>query len=80
MNDISATDASRGFSDLLDGVEHRGEEYRIMRRGKAVARVVPIVSGRGSDVKTLLLEANVDSAWRTELDELRGLLEVEERP
>lgn len=51
-----------------------------MRRGRAVARIVPIVGGRGSDVKRLLLDTTIDPSWRAELDDLRGLVEVEERP
>ncbi len=41
MTTISARDASRGFSALLDRVEHDGEEYTIERDGRVVARIVP---------------------------------------
>lgn len=41
MTTVSARDASRGFSALLDRVEHDAEEYTIMRGGKAIARIVP---------------------------------------
>jgi prevent-host-death family protein len=41
MTTISARDASRGFSALLDRVEHDAEEYAIVRDGKVIARVVP---------------------------------------
>ncbi|HRW18154.1 MAG TPA: type II toxin-antitoxin system prevent-host-death family antitoxin [Dermatophilaceae bacterium] len=41
MTTISARDASRGFSALLDRVEHDGEEYTVERDGRAVARIVP---------------------------------------
>ena len=42
MPDVTATEASRNFADLLDAVEHRGERYRIVRRGRAVAQLEPI--------------------------------------
>jgi len=40
MRTLSATEASRGFSDILDEVE-RGETIRIMRRGGVVAELRP---------------------------------------
>src|SRR5256712_8670034 len=48
---ISATDASRKFSDLLDAVEHRGEEFVVERRGRAVAELTP-ARGRVADGAT----------------------------
>ena len=41
MTTVSARDASRGFSALLDRVENDGEEITIVRGGKVVARIVP---------------------------------------
>lgn len=41
MTTITARDASRGFSRLLDRVEYDGEEYTIERDGRVVARIVP---------------------------------------
>ena len=41
MTTITARDASRGFSALLDRVEHDGEEYTVERDGRVVARIVP---------------------------------------
>jgi prevent-host-death family protein len=41
MITVSARDASRGFSALLDHVERDGEEYTVVRDGKVVARIVP---------------------------------------
>ena len=41
MTTVSARDASRGFSALLDRVERDAEEYTIVRDGKVIARVVP---------------------------------------
>jgi len=80
VTDISATDAARRFSDLLDDVEHRGDQFTIVRRGKAVATISPVRRGKGSDVKALLRTHRPDAAWRADLDEVRDLLEVEERP
>lgn len=41
MAEIGAFEAKNKFSDLLDRAEH-GEEIVITRRGKAVAKLVPI--------------------------------------
>ena len=38
---VTAREASRKFSALLDHVEHDGEEYVIVRDGKEVARIIP---------------------------------------
>lgn len=44
MSTVSAREASRGFSALLDRVERDGEEYTVIRDGKAVARIVPVAA------------------------------------
>jgi prevent-host-death family protein len=51
---VPATDAARNFSDLLDAVEHRHEHYTVVRRGRVVAQISPMVGGRGADLKALL--------------------------
>jgi prevent-host-death family protein len=47
MSEITATDAARNFADLLDAVEHRGERFTILRRGKAIAILEPLKDGHG---------------------------------
>jgi prevent-host-death family protein len=77
--DITATDAARNFADLLDAVEHQGQEFVIRRRGKAIARLEPIRRGTGREVKALLRRHRPDSAWAEDLASVRALLELEER-
>ena len=79
MPDVSATDAARNFAALLDAIEHRGEHFTIVRRGRAIAYLEPVSRGRGADVKALLRRHRPDSTWADDLAALRGLLEVEER-
>lgn len=79
MPDITATDAARHFAEVLDGVEYRGEHYTIVRRGKAVAHLEPVSSGRGVDVKSLLRRHSPDPVWPKDLAELRALVEIEDR-
>ena len=43
MSTISATDAARKFSDLLNRVRYQGATFDITRGGEVVARIVPAV-------------------------------------
>jgi antitoxin (DNA-binding transcriptional repressor) of toxin-antitoxin stability system len=79
MPDISATEAARRFSDMLDSVEHEKRRYTIIRRGKAVAHLEPVSRGQGSEVKEMLRLHIADDGWAGELTELRGLIEVDNR-
>lgn len=37
VSEISATDASKRLADILDAVEHRGESFTVVCRGRAIA-------------------------------------------
>jgi prevent-host-death family protein len=39
---ISATEAVRQFSDLLNNIKYRGNSYTVIRGGKPVAAIVPV--------------------------------------
>lgn len=80
MPDVSATDAARNFAGLLDAVEHRGEHFTIVRRGRAIAHLEPTSRGRGAEAKALLGRHRPDRGWTTDIEAVRSLLEVEERP
>jgi prevent-host-death family protein len=80
MPDISATEAARRFSDVLDTVEHGKERYTIIRRGKAVAHLEPIDRGRGAEAKEILKRHKPDAMWSKELSRLRELVEIDARP
>ena len=79
MKDISATEAARNFSDVLDAVEHRHEEFTVTRNGRSVARISPVAGPSGRAVKDVLLGHRSDPAWAEELGSLRSLLVTEER-
>ncbi len=83
MKRISATEASRGFAELLDRVERRGTEYVVARHGKDVAAIVPV--GVPADrVHTIgeLLEAirNAPSADDEFVSELRRIRRAQGKP
>jgi prevent-host-death family protein len=79
MKEISATEAARRFSDVLDAVEHGHETFRISRGGRPVARLVPTEAASGRSAKDLLLRHTPDDRWASELAEIRALLVTEER-
>jgi antitoxin (DNA-binding transcriptional repressor) of toxin-antitoxin stability system len=79
VNEISATDAARNFSDMLDAVEHRRERFAIVRRDKVVALLDPVSTGKGQDVKVLLRAHKVDVDFAGDLASVRELLDIEER-
>ncbi len=41
MTRISATEASRNFSDILNRAQYRGESFEVMRAGEIVAHIEP---------------------------------------
>jgi len=76
---VSATEAARRFSAVLDSVEARGETFVVVRRGRAVARIGPARAANGKALKELLRSTPPDPEWGADLDELRSALAVEER-
>lgn len=79
MRRVSATEAARRFSDLLDQVERDGETFVVERRGRAVASIAPAAAVSGRTVKELLRSQTPDPTWAGELAELRASLAPQER-
>lgn len=79
MAEISATDAARNFADLLDAIEHRGEHFTIVRRGKAIAHLEPARRGTGGVVKDLLRQHRADPDWPADLAGFRKLVQLKHR-
>lgn len=72
MKQLSATDAARRFSDVLDSVERKGESFVVVRHGRAVATIGPAVAGTGRALKEALREHPLDPEWRAELRDAVG--------
>jgi prevent-host-death family protein len=53
MRTMTATEASRNFSDLLDAIE-RGETVTITRGNRPVAEIAPARGRTGADLRTAL--------------------------
>jgi antitoxin (DNA-binding transcriptional repressor) of toxin-antitoxin stability system len=76
---LTATEAARSFSDLLDKVEHDGETFLVERHGRVIASVSPAAAATGRVVKEALRARPGDDAWRDDLARLRAGLAPEER-
>jgi antitoxin (DNA-binding transcriptional repressor) of toxin-antitoxin stability system len=71
VKQLSATDVSRRFSEVLDSVERSGESFVVMRHGRAVATIGPTRGGGGKALKDALGACRPDGVWATELRDLR---------
>lgn len=71
MKQLSATDASRRFAEVLDEVERGGESFVVVRHGRAVATIGPAIGGTGKALKEALRSNRPDDAWADEVRELR---------
>jgi len=71
MTDVSATEASRNFADLLDAIEHEGAEFTIVRRGRPVAHLSAPSRPNGAAVRRLLAGGPPDDQWADDLRALR---------
>jgi antitoxin (DNA-binding transcriptional repressor) of toxin-antitoxin stability system len=50
---VSATEAVRTFSDLLNRIRYRGEEFVVERAGEPVCRMMPAALPRSLTLKEL---------------------------
>jgi antitoxin (DNA-binding transcriptional repressor) of toxin-antitoxin stability system len=72
VREITATEAAKRFSDLLDAVEHRGESFVVVRRGHAIASIAPAPSATGAALKAILAAHPPDVEWAAEMRALRA--------
>jgi antitoxin (DNA-binding transcriptional repressor) of toxin-antitoxin stability system len=77
MSEISATEASRNFADLLDAVEHGDETFTITRRGRVVAQLGAPPRSNGAAVRRLLTAGPPDHDWASDLRSLREFIGYE---
>lgn len=71
MREITATEAARNFSELLDAIEHHGGHFTIVRHAKAIAEFEPARPSLGKDAKALLRRHRPDREWIRDLEEVR---------
>lgn len=72
---VSATDAARNLSDLLNRIQYRGEHYIIVRNGARVAELKPSTGSErtlGDFVRRMRDLPSVDPDFREDLVEIRA--------
>jgi len=80
VKQLSATDAARRFSDVLDEVESGGKSFVVVRRGRPVATIGPAHTGSGRALKETLRAHPPDPEWAADLRELRDAVGPPPRP
>jgi prevent-host-death family protein len=79
MRTITATEASRKFSDLLDAIE-RGETVTITRGKEPVAQIGPVRRCTGADLRAALADiAPPDDDFGEAITDAVHMLVTEER-
>jgi prevent-host-death family protein len=79
MKTMTATEASRRFSDLLDAIE-RGETITITRGNHPVAEIGPARRRTGADLRAALEGIEPpDDRFAEDINSALGLLTTEER-
>jgi prevent-host-death family protein len=77
MRTMTATEASRHFSDLLDAVE-RGETVTIVRGSHPIAEIGPARRRTGADLRAALADVPApDDAFSRDIAETIALLNSE---
>lgn len=71
MSEISATEASKRFADMLDAVEHHGEMFTVIRRDRAIATITPAYRWTLGDLREFLAATPPDSDWVHDLEDVR---------
>jgi prevent-host-death family protein len=75
---LTATHASRGFSELLDRVE-RGETIRITRAGHVIAELRPVAPTTGRALRGALAETpSLDVDFESDVAAATALLTTDE--
>lgn len=78
MKTVTATRASRGFSEMLDLVE-QGEVIRIVRDGRPVAEIHPATSPSGKALReALAAQPALDDEFAADIAAATALLTSEE--
>ncbi len=79
MRTMTATEASRHFSDLLDAVE-RGETITIVRGSRPIAEIGPARRRTGADLRAVLADVPPpDDTFSRDIAEAIALLNSEVR-
>jgi antitoxin (DNA-binding transcriptional repressor) of toxin-antitoxin stability system len=84
LSDVTVTVVARNFADFVNRVAYRGERFRLVRGGRAVAELTPVPAARRlGDLPDLLAEIpqlGPDAeAFRRDVDGARSEISVGRR-
>ena len=88
IHTISATEASRSFSNILNKVHYQGESYEIKRGNEIIAKIIPITSKKSflkiSDLDKLLkyiphLDKQDQDAFANDVEKIRTQMKLEDK-
>ena len=71
---LTATQVARKFSDILNRVRYRGEEFDIERNGEVVARLGPAPHRKGTvrELLELIARHGADPAFADDLEQVQS--------
>lgn len=79
MTKITATEATRNFSDIINRAHYRGESFEVTRGGQVVARIEPVNRKRMTIgelnelwAKAPRLDPEEAALWEKELADIRA--------
>lgn len=73
MKRLTATEAARNLSEVLNRVEYRDEEFEVERNGRVIARVVPARrTATVRDLFELLAAMPRDPQFADDLEEIQA--------
>lgn len=68
VSEISVREASNRFADVMDAVEHRGETFTVVRRGRPIATIAPACRTTLGDLREFLTASPPDPNWEHDLE------------
>lgn len=74
MEQLTATDVARRFSDVLNRTKYRGESFLIERGGEVIAQITPAGQGCTPAELAALFQSlpSVDAAYWDDVERIRG--------
>ncbi len=77
---ITATEAARSFSEVLNQVKYRGESFEIERGGVPIARLVPVEQPQPFRLSDLVALAPRDPGFADDIGEAQKRGNADEEP
>ncbi|HEX4045580.1 MAG TPA: antitoxin [Gammaproteobacteria bacterium] len=86
---VTATEASRSFSNILNKVHYQGESYEIRRGKEIIAKIIPVTSTKKPTLKLGALNALLEhlpqlenqdkQRFKKDLEQIRTQMKLEDK-